>query len=65
LRSGSIVSYQLEARVSNDHFTLFVTLDLHLTGTSGVWNEGTNDRLVTFFQSDPIAQYMMELNSGP
>ena len=46
-------------------FTMFVTLDLRLSGSSGAWSEGRNDRFVAFHRSEQQSTYLLEFNCSP
>jgi hypothetical protein len=52
LASGSVVSAEVSSWESADQFTLEVGLDLHFDGDAGSWNEGHNDRFVSFTRTD-------------
>ena len=65
LRRGKVVSYQPYRWVSGNQFTLLVTLDLHFTGSPGAWNQGRNDRFVTFFRPTGRGPYLLQFATSP
>lgn len=51
--------------ISENRFTLLMSLNLHFNGGTGAWSVGVNDRFVTYTWSPKGAHFQMELNSGP
>jgi len=65
LRSGKVISYKPYRWVSSSRFTLFVTVDLHFTGSQGAWEVGRNDRFVTFSRTASQGRYLMYFATSP
>jgi hypothetical protein len=65
LASGKVSSYHASTWKSQNDFTLLMSLNLHFEGRHGAWNEGKNDRFVTFTKSPHGQPFLMELNTGP
>jgi len=65
LRSGRVISYKAVTWTSRDEFTLFVTIDLKFSGSSGAWDDGRNDRFVTFLHSGTRPPYEMQFATSP
>jgi hypothetical protein len=65
LRTGRVSSYQPWGWTSVNRFTLEVQLELHFVGSAGVWNDGLNDRFITFTRSAAEDPYLLEFATGP
>ena len=65
LASGQVSSYHVYTWKSQNDFTLLMSLNLHFEGRHVAWNEGRNDRFVTFTKSPHGQPFLMELNTGP
>jgi outer membrane murein-binding lipoprotein Lpp len=65
LRHGVVLNYRPFSRKSNVEFTLLVGLNMQFKGWIGAYNQGKNDRLVTFTWSPARRKYLMEFNTGP
>jgi hypothetical protein len=65
LASGKVLRYQPYSWKSANDFTLLMSLDLHFDGWRGAWNEGKNDRFVTFTRAPHGQPFLMALNTGP
>lgn len=66
LLSGTIVSWRRYAWVSENQFTVTVTLDLHFPNQDGLaWGEGVNNRYATFIRPDTQAQFLIWLTTSP
>jgi hypothetical protein len=66
LLSGEITHYEPYQHMSDDEFTLLVTLQLHLpTANESAWGEGVNSRFFTFKRPDASSPFLMHLASGP
>lgn len=65
LASGQVLSYHSYSWKSANEFTLLVSLSLHFSGSRGAWNEGKNDRFVTFTRASQGRQFLMAFNTGP
>lgn len=65
LASGKVLSYHTYSWKSANEFTLLVSFNLHFSGSSGAWNEGKNDRFVTFMRTSQGQQFLMAFNTGP
>jgi hypothetical protein len=64
LASGKVLNYHPYSWKSANDFTLLMSLDLHFEGWHGAWNEGQNDRFVTFTRAAHGQPLLMELNTG-
>ena len=64
LQRGVVTSWRQVAWTSSNRFTLLVSIDLHFSGSSGPWNDGGNDRYVTFYRSSSSSAWRMSINSG-
>jgi hypothetical protein len=65
LASGKVLSSHAVSWKSANDFTLLMSLDLHFDGWHGAWNEGKNDRFVTFTRATLGQPFLMALNTGP
>ena len=65
LSTGKVVSYRPVRWVSGERFTLLVTMDLRFSGSQGAWNQGSNDRFVTFYWAPAQDRYLMEFATSP
>jgi hypothetical protein len=65
LASGKVLSYHPYSWKSANDFTLQMSIDLHFAGWHGAWNEGKNDRFVTFTRAPQGQPFLMALNTGP
>jgi hypothetical protein len=65
LASGKVLSYHAYSWKSANEFTLLVSVNLHFSGWHGAWNEGKNDRFITFTRAATGQPFLMELNTGP
>jgi hypothetical protein len=65
LARGKVLSYHPYSWKTENDFTLLMSLDLHFEGWDGAWNEGKNDRFVTFTRATQGQPLLMELNTGP
>ena len=65
LARGKVLSYRPYSWKSANDFTLLMSLDLHFVGWHGAWNEGRNDRFVTFTRASHGQTFSMALNTGP
>lgn len=65
LASGKVLSYHTYSWKSAKEFTLLVSFNLHFPGSPGSWNEGKNDRFVTFMRTSQGQQFLMAFNTGP
>jgi hypothetical protein len=65
LASGKVSIYHAYTWKSQNDFTLLMSLNLHFEGRHGAWNEGKNDRFVTFMRAPHGQPFLMELNTGP
>jgi len=65
LASGKVLNYRFYSWKSVNAFTLMVTLDLHFEGWHGAWNDGKNDRFVTFTRASLGQIFLMAFNTGP
>ena len=64
LASGTVTGAVVSSWESPDQFTLEVRLDLHFDGDPGAWNEGHNDRFVTFTRTDGALR-IVEIATSP
>lgn len=65
LLSGKVMSFHSYAWSSASDFTLLMSLNLHFEDWHGAWNEGKNDRFVTFTRGSHGQQFLIALNTGP
>lgn len=65
LASGKVLSYHPYTWWSANNFTLLMSIDLHFVGWRGAWNEGKNDRFVTFTRAPQGQPFRMALYTGP
>jgi phospholipase C len=65
LESGKLLNYHGYSWKSTNDFTLTMSLELQFQGLHGSWNEGENDRFVTFTRSANGQPFLMEFNTGP
>jgi len=65
LENGKLLNYHDYSWKSTNDFTLTMSLELQFKGLHGSWNEGENDRFVTFARSVNGQPFLMEFNTGP
>jgi hypothetical protein len=65
LASGKVLSYHSYSWKSANDFTMLMSIDLHFAGWHGAWNEGKNDRFVTFTRAPQGQPFLMALYTGP
>jgi hypothetical protein len=65
LASGKVLSYHPYSWRSANNFTLLMSINLHFAGWHGAWNEGKNDRFVTFTRAPKGQPFLMAFYTGP
>ena len=65
IASGKVLNYHPYSWKSANDFTLLMSINLNFNGWHGAWNEGENDRFVTFTRAGHGRPFLMALNTGP